>query len=97
MLEAIILVVSVFFSALVLFGAAKVTSVNLTIKEAVIAIVGSSLFYLVPTYGWILAILALFLILKRLKRANIFPDIILMVFVCGIFNAVLNAGLEGYL
>lgn len=79
--ELVLVVLDALVGGVILWLAAKITSVGLGLGEAVIAAGGAALVSLVPTAGWILSIVALFVLLKKFSRANIWPDIILMVIV----------------
>jgi hypothetical protein len=79
--ELVLVVLDALIGGVILWLAAKITSVDLGLGETVIAAGGAALVSLVPTAGWILSIVVLFVLLKKFSRANIWPDIILMVIV----------------
>ena len=79
--ELVLVVLDALIGGVILWLAAKITSVDLGLGEAVIAAGGAALVSLVPTAGWILSIVVLFVLLKKFSRASIWPDIILMVIV----------------
>lgn len=72
----------------VLWLAAKITLVNLAFSEAAIAAGVAAVALLVPSVGWILSVIVLFLILKKFTRASIWPDILLMVIVSRLVSFV---------
>ena len=79
--ELVLVVLDALIGGVILWLAAKITSVDLGLGETVIAAGGAALVSLVPTAGWILSIVVLFVLLKKFSRASIWPDIILMVIV----------------
>ncbi|MBS8233274.1 hypothetical protein DYI41_20360 [Marinobacter salarius] len=79
--ELVLVVLDALIGGVILWLAAKITSVDLGLGETVIAAGGAAAVSLVPTAGWILSIVVLFVLLKKFSRANIWPDIILMVIV----------------
>ena len=90
---ALYLVLDIAITALVLWLAAKVTGVDLTPVEGAIAATAAAVASLVPTVGVVLSMLVLFYLLKRFTRADIFPDLILMVLVSRIFTMIIALGL----
>ena len=78
----------------ILWLSAKITSVDLALKETVIAAGAAAIVSLVPTVGWILSIVVLFALLKKFSQANIWPDLILMVIVSRLvaFAAIMAMG-----
>ena len=79
--ELVLVVLDALIGGVILWLAPKITSVDLGLGETVIAAGGAAAVSLVPTAGWILSIVVLFVLLKKFSRANIWPDIILMVIV----------------
>ena len=79
--ELVLVVLDALIGGVILWLAAKITSVDLGLGETIIAAGGAALVSLVPTAGWILSIVVLFVLLKKFSRASIWPDIILMVIV----------------
>lgn len=79
--ELVLVVLDALIGGVILWLAAKITSVGLSLGEAVIAAGGAAVVSMVPTAGWILSIVVLFVLLKKFSRASIWPDIILMVIV----------------
>ena len=79
--ELVLVVLDALIGGVILWLAAKITSVDLGLGETVIAAGGAAVVSLVPTAGWILSIVVLFVLLKKFSRASIWPDIILMVIV----------------
>ena len=79
--ELVLVVLDALIGGVILWLAAKITSVDLGLGETVIAAGGAAAVSLVPIAGWILSIVVLFVLLKKFSRANIWPDIILMVIV----------------
>ncbi|MGX1203011.1 hypothetical protein [Marinobacter sp. MBR-105] len=79
--ELVLVVLDTLIGGVILWLAAKITSVDLGLGETVVAAGGAAAVSLVPTVGWILSIVVLFILLKKFSRASIWPDIILMVIV----------------
>lgn len=79
--ELVLVVLDALIGGVILWLAAKITSVDLVLRETVIAAGGAAIVSLIPTVGWVLSIVVLFVLLKKFSRANIWPDIILMVIV----------------
>tara|TARA_R100000322_G_scaffold122605_1_gene79799 strand:+ start:3869 stop:4159 length:291 start_codon:yes stop_codon:yes gene_type:complete len=92
--EMVYLMLDALIGGVVLWLAAKLTAVDLGLGETVIAASGATAASLVPTAGWILSIVVLFVLLKKFSRADIWPDIILMVIVSRLvaFVAILAVG-----
>lgn len=93
--ELLVVVLDALVGGVVLWLAAKITFVDLTLSETVIAAGGAAAVALVPTIGWLLSLVVLFVLLKKFSRANIWPDIILMVIVSRLVSFVALAALGG--
>ena len=90
----LLVVLDALVGGVILWLSAKITSVDLALKETVIAAGAAAIVSLVPTVGWILSIVVLFALLKKLSQANIWPDLILMVIVSRLvaFAAIMAMG-----
>lgn len=84
----VLVVLDALIGGLILWLAAKITSVNLALRETVIAAGGAAAVSLIPAVGWILSIVVLFMLLKKYSQAKIWPDIILMVIVSRLVSFV---------
>ncbi len=73
-------------SGVILWLAAKVTGVDLFVKETIISVGAASLVALIPSVGWLLSLIVLFYMLKKFSQASIWPDLILMVIVSRFFS-----------
>lgn len=93
--ELIYVALDVVIGGVILWLAAKITSVNLTFVETLVAAGGAAVAALVPAAGWILSIIVLFFLLKKFSRASIWPDIILMVIVSRLVSFVALMALGG--
>jgi len=93
--ELVVVVLDALIGGVVLWLAAKITSVDLALSETVIAAGGAAAVALVPTAGWILSIVVLFVLLKKFCKASIWPDIILMVIVGRLVSFVALMALGG--
>ena len=93
--ELIYVALDVVIGGVILWLAAKITSVNLTFVETLVAAGGAAVAVLVPAAGWILSIIVLFFLLKKFSRASIWPDIILMVIVSRLVSFVALMALGG--
>lgn len=93
--ELIYVALDVVIGGVILWLAAKITSVNLTFVETLVAAGAAAVAALVPTAGWILSIIVLFFLLKQFSRASIWPDIILMVIVSRLVSFVALMALGG--
>ncbi|HIZ49750.1 MAG TPA: hypothetical protein IAA18_01565 [Candidatus Pseudomonas excrementavium] len=93
--ELVLVVLDALIGGVVLWLAAKITSVDLVLREAVIAAGGAAIVALVPTVGWALSIVVLFVLLKKFSRANIWPDLILMVIVSRLVSFLAFMALGG--
>lgn len=78
----------------ILWLAAKMTSVDLLLRETVIAAGVAAVVSLIPAVGWVLSIVVLLMLLKKFSEADIWPDIILLVIVSRLvsFVALLAVG-----
>lgn len=78
-------IVSVLLEALIggiiLWIAAKLTSVQLTLPAAAVTACVASAVSMVPLAGWFLSMVVMFALVKKFSRADIWPDIILMVLI----------------
>lgn len=93
--ELLVVVLDALVGGVVLWLAAKITLVNLALSETVIAAGGAAAVALVPMIGWLLSLVVLFVLLKKFSRANIWPDIILMVIVSRLVSFVALMALGG--
>ena len=93
--ELLVVVLDALVGGVVLWLAAKITLVNLALSETVIAAGGAAAVALMPTIGWLLSLVVLFVLLKKFSRANIWPDIILMVIVSRLVSFVALMALGG--
>ncbi|MBD3654173.1 MULTISPECIES: hypothetical protein [Gammaproteobacteria] len=93
--ELLVVVLDALVGGVVLWLAAKITLVDLALSETVIAAGGAAAVALVPTIGWLLSLVVLFVLLKKFSRANIWPDIILMVIVSRLVSFVALMALGG--
>lgn len=93
--ELLVVVLDALVGGVVLWFAAKITLVDLALSETVIAAGGAAAVALVPTIGWLLSLVVLFVLLKKFSRANIWPDIILMVIVSRLVSFVALMALGG--
>lgn len=62
--ELVVVVLDVLIGGVILWLAAKLTSVDLALSETVIAAGGAAVVSLVPTIGWGLSLIVLFVLLK---------------------------------
>lgn len=60
----------------ILWLAAKMTSVDLLLRETVIAAGVAAVVSLIPAVGWVLSIVVLLMLLKKFSEADIWPDIV---------------------
>ncbi|MCC4269894.1 hypothetical protein LL254_04180 [Marinobacter nauticus] len=93
--ELLVVVLDALVGGVVLWLAAKITLVDLALSETVIAAGGAAAVALMPTIGWLLSLVVLFVLLKKFSRANIWPDIILMVIVSRLVSFVALMALGG--
>ena len=81
-MEAIFyMILDAILGGLILWVASKITSVDLILKETIIAAGAAALVSLIPGLGWFLSIIILFYLLKKFSQADIWPDLLLMVIV----------------
>jgi len=90
MVELVWFIIGVVITGGGLFIAASFTGVQLHFKEALIASVVASMVSLIPTVGFLLSVIALFYLLKRLTGAPLYPDILLMVIVSKLFILIIS-------
>ena len=86
LIYVIIFIIDAAVSGIILWLAAKVTNVDLFVKETIIAVSVASILALIPSVGWLLSLIALFYLLKKFSQASIWPDLILMVIVSRFFS-----------
>jgi hypothetical protein len=79
----------------IVFLAGKLTAVQLDFKEAVICVGISSILGLIPTFGWVISIIAFFYLLKRFTASVIWPDLILLVIVSKLISLIALVALGG--
>ncbi|QJD59214.1 hypothetical protein HG264_10000 [Pseudomonas sp. gcc21] len=77
----IYLLLDALVGGLFLWLAARITSVDLSFRETVMAAGAAALASLVPGIGWVLSLVVLFVLLKKFSQADIWPDILLMVII----------------
>jgi hypothetical protein len=70
--------VSATLSGAWLWAVAKWTGLEFPLLDLVITVCFSSGFALLPGYGWLLGMIVLWLLLKGVRQADLWPDIILM-------------------
>lgn len=89
------IVADALLGGITLWLASNITSVDLQIKETIIAAGAAALASIAPAIGWLLSIIILFYLLKKFSHANIWPDIILMVLVSRFVVFIIAAALVG--
>jgi hypothetical protein len=101
MVILITLAIEIIFGAFSLWVAAKVTRVDTTFLNMLAVAAASSVAGLVPLVGWLLGVVVMFLLIRKLTDADIWPDAVLMVIVswfvslmAGIFLAGLIVGIS---
>jgi hypothetical protein len=77
------LVAGILLGACFLWVGMKVTKVEGTFLKMLGVAAASSLIGLVPLVGWLLSIIVMFLLIRKLTDAEIWPDAVLMVLVAG--------------
>ena len=77
----LLLIINLFIGGLALWIAAKLTSVDLKLKDTIVAVAIAAVIGVIPIIGWPLSIIALLLLLKKYSSANIWPDILILVIV----------------
>lgn len=82
--------------AVALWLAGRLTDVQLALKETTVAAGVAALLSLIPQVGWLLSIVALFYLLRRFSRADIWPDLILLVLVSRLLALVAVLALGGF-
>jgi len=80
----------------ILWFSAKITCVDLRLREAFFTAGVTSIVSLVPTMGWGLSILVLFILLHKFSDAKIWPDIFLMVIVGRLVSFLLMWTVAGF-
>lgn len=91
----IYLVLDALVGGLFLWLAARITSVDLSLRETVLAAGGAAAASLVPGVGWMLSLVVLFVLLKKFSQADIWPDILLMVIISRLVAFVVLLSLFG--
>jgi hypothetical protein len=89
------LVVEILFGAFSLWVAAKVTRVETTFLNMLAVAAASSVAGLVPLVGWLLGLVVMFLLIRKLTNADIWPDAVLMVVVSWIISLLAGLFLAG--
>jgi hypothetical protein len=97
MVMLIAFVVEVIFGAFSLWVAAKVTRVETTFLQMLAVSAASSLAGLVPVAGWMLSLIVMFLLIRKLTDAEIWPDAVLMVVVSWFVSLLAGLFLAGML
>ncbi len=77
------LVAGILGGACFLWVGMKVTKVEGTFLNMLTVATASSLIGLVPLVGWLLSIIVMFILIRKLTDAEIWPDAVLMVLVAG--------------
>lgn len=97
MLILITLVLGIIFGAFSLWVAAKVTGVDTTFLNMLAVAAASSVAGLVPLVGWLLSLVVMFLLIRKLTDADIWPDAVLMVVVSWFISLMAGLFLAGLL
>ncbi len=92
----IYVVLDALITGTILYLAGHLTAVKIAFKEAVICVLLSSLLGFIPVIGWLVSIIAYFILLKRYTGAPIWPNIILMVLVSKLLSVIIIAMLGGF-
>lgn len=79
--EIVWVILEALVSGIILWIAAKLTSVQLTLPAAAVTAGVAAAVSTVPVAGWVLSLVVMFTLVKKFSRADIWPDIILMVIV----------------
>ncbi|MDP2886259.1 MAG: hypothetical protein Q8P51_14690 [Ignavibacteria bacterium] len=91
----ITLVIEIIFGACSLWVAAKVTHVDATFLNMLAVAAASSVAGLVPLVGPLLGLVVMFLLIRKLTDADIWPDAVLMVVVSWIVSLLAGMFLVG--
>jgi len=89
------LVLEIIFGAFSLWVAAKVTRVETTFVHMLSVSAASSVAGLVPVVGWLLSLVVMFLLIRKLTDAEIWPDAVLMVVVSWFISLMAGMFLVG--
>ena len=95
MLIIVSMVVEIIFGAFSLWVAAKVTRVDTTFLNMLAVAAASSVAGLVPAVGWLLGLVVMFLLIRKLTDAEIWPDAVLMVVVSWFISLIAGLFLAG--
>ena len=90
------IVVGTLFSACCLWAGMKLTNVDGKFLAMLIIAAVSSLLGLIPTVGWLIGTIAMYVLICKWTDAEFWPDAVLMVVVAkavGIFGGMFLAGL----
>ncbi len=69
--------VSVALSGVWVWAVAKWTGLEFPVADLVITVCFCSAFALLPGYGWVLGMVVMWLLLKGVRRADLWPEIVL--------------------
>jgi len=72
--------------ACTLWAAMKLTKVQGTFAQMLIVAGASAVLSLIPVAGWLLSVIVMFVLIRKLTDADIWPDAILMVIVAGLIS-----------
>lgn len=75
---AVAFVISSTLTGVWLWAVAQRTGLEFPIPDLVITVCFCSGFALLPGYGWLLGMVVMWLLLKGVRRADVWPEIILM-------------------
>jgi hypothetical protein len=89
------MVLEIIFGAFSLWVAAKVTRVETTFLSMLGVAAASSVAGLVPVVGWLLSLVVMFLLIRKLTDADIWPDAVLMVVVSWFVSLMAGVFLVG--
>ena len=91
----VVVIISTFFSAFCLWAGMKLTKLNGTFLAMLIITVISNLLGLIPIVGWIIGIVAMFVLICKWTDAEFWPDAVLMVVVAQVVAIVCASSLGG--
>ena len=86
--EIVLFILDVVFGGLFLLAAAKLTGVDLVLRETILCVTAAALVSLIPAVGWLASIIVLFYLLKHFSQANVWPDLIFMVVISRLLTVV---------
>ena len=92
--EMLSVLLEALISGILLWIAAKLTSVQLTLPAAALTAGIAAVVSMVPVAGWFLSLVVMFALVKKFSRADIWPDIVLMVVVSYLVAFVAIIGLS---